>query len=414
MQITTTETEYCKLNVHYEENDITTISEKRAEIVSKYKGYKMPGFRTGKGTAEAAQVYYRSQIKDSLVQQLANEAYQNTLAEKQLKPFGQPNFTSYELNGNRFTCDFTTFVAPTFTLGQYRDFEIPKQHQTKTSEEIAQKTMQELRIKFGETVPYADNDFVQVDDNVVLTYSSTVDGEKIERLTAENEMCKVGITPLPGFDDQLLGMKQGEEKSFSLIMPKELNDILAGKEIRFDVKVILGAKIIPAPLDEELAKKVGVKDTQEMMGAAKVLAENKLKEEEDTHYANQISNRLVAGHDFRIPSWLSAAESKFVASRNGANWDTLTDFEKEQYVAGAEKSIKLSLVLNRIREEMPETQLTEEETFKIIKDNFAKFSSEPDKAIETAYNNGSLQILMNRAKDDYALQAIKKTCTIVE
>jgi trigger factor len=348
------------------------------------------------------------------VEALANDAYQNTISEKQIKPFGQPNFTSYELNGNRFVCDFTTYVSPAFELGKYQEFEIPKQHQTKTSDELAQKTLQDLRVKFGETVPFTDGQFVQMTDNVVLTYSATVDGEKIERLTAENEMCKVGTTPLPGFDDQLLGMKQGDEKSFSLAMPKELNDYLAGKEIKFDVKVVLGAKITPAPLDDALAIKIGVKNIQEVLNAAKVVGDNKLKEEEDAHYANQISSRLVAAHDFKVPSWLTSAEAKFAAQRNGVSWDTMTDFEKEQYVAGAEKSIKLSLVLNRIREEMPTAQLTEEETFKMLKENFARVSTEPDKAIEQAYNNGQLQILLNRIRDDYTISAIKATCTIIE
>jgi trigger factor len=414
MQTTVSEIEYCKLNFHCETNDADIISEKRSEIVSKFKNYKVPGFRPGRATSDAIKFNYGKQIKDGLVQELANDAYNNAIAEKKLKPFGQPQFTSYELTGERFVCDFTTYVAPTFELGKYKEFEIPKQHQTKTSDELAQKTLQELRIKFGETVPFTDNQFVQMEDNVVLTYSATVDGEKIERLTAENEMCRVGTTPLPGFDDQLLGMKQGENKSFAIIMPKELNDHLASKEIKFDVKVVLGAKITPAPLDDALAKKIGVANIQEMMNAAAVVGANKIKEEEDTHYANQISSRLVEAHDFRVPSWLTSAEAKFAAQRNGVSWDTMTDFEKEQYVSGAEKSIKLSLVLNRIREDMPTAQLTEEESFKMLKDNFAKVSTEPEKAIEQAYNNGQLQILLNRIRDDYTISAIKETCIIVE
>ena len=374
----------------------------------------MPGFREGKGSLEAAQVYYGKQIKSSLVEELANTAFQNTIAEKGLRPYGQPQFTSYDLQGNKFSCDWTMYVAPTFELAQYKEFEIPKQHQTKTSDELAQKTLQDLRVKFGETIPYTDDNFVQMTDNIVLTYTSTMDGEKVERLTAENETVKVGTTPLPGFDEQLLGMKQGEEKSFTIKMPKDLNDYLAGKEIKFDVKVILGAKVIPAPLSDELAQKIGAKNIQEIMNGTKVVADNRLKEEEDAHYANQISARLVSAHDFKIPSWLTASEAKFNASKNGSEWDTMTDFEKEQYVAGAEKSIKLSLVLNKVREEFPESCLTDEESFRILKENFTKSSPEPEKAIESAYKNGILQILLSRVKDDYALQAIKKTCTIVE
>lgn len=414
MQITTNELDYCKLEFHCEETDVDAIAEKRNEIVGKFKNHKVPGFRNGKATPDAIKFNYKSQIKDSLVQQLAEDAYQSALAEKNVQPFGQPQFTSYQLEGNKFSCVFTLHTMPTFELSQYKEFEIPKMHSTETSDEISQKILQDLRVKFGTTNEYTDDEFVQMTDNIIISYAAFIGDEKIDRLTADNETVIVGKTPIPGFDDQLLGMKKGEERSFIVQMPKELNDYLAGKDIKFDVKLVLGAKITPAPLDEELAKKIGVQSLQMVMDGCKSSADNRIADNESSYYFGQISNRLVSGHEFKVPAWLTNAESQFAAKRQGEDWEKLADIQKEAYVVNAEKSIKLSLVLNQVRNEMPEACLTQEETMNMLKDNLKRISNEPEKAMQEVYQSGQMSIMMNRIKDDYTLAAIKKTCTIVE
>src|SRR5271166_3044230 len=101
-------------------------------------------------------------------------------------------------------------------------------------------------------------------------------------------------------------MKMGEEKSFTIKIPAEVQDELAGKDIKFDVKVVIGSKITPAPLDDTLAKKLGLENIQLVMEGARSVASKKSAEAEELHYINQISSRLVAEYDFKIPSWLTA------------------------------------------------------------------------------------------------------------
>jgi FKBP-type peptidyl-prolyl cis-trans isomerase (trigger factor) len=102
------------------------------------------------------------------------------------------------------------------------------------------------------------------------------------------------------------------------------------------------------------------------------------------------------------------------AKNNGENWEVIPDSQKEKYLEAADNSIKLSLILNKIRDNEPDAQLTDEEVFKAAKENITKFSNEPDKVLEDVVKNGHLPILLNRIRDEYTLSFIEKNCKIVE
>ena len=89
MQIDIQETEYCKVQVKYE-GDADEVISKKNEIVNKFKSYKTPGFRPGKATAAAVKLYFAKEIDQALRQELAQNAYYNTVSEKNIKPDRRP------------------------------------------------------------------------------------------------------------------------------------------------------------------------------------------------------------------------------------------------------------------------------------------------------------------------------------
>ena len=299
-------------------------------------------------------------------------------------------------------------------IKKYKEFEIPKPKQSMTVDEMTQKTLQDLRNKQGITTPYSDTDTVQNGDNIIVDYKALVDEQPVPRLTAEGELVVVGATPIPNFDNNLLNMKLGDEKVFTVKMPDDIEDTLASKDITFTVKVVIGSKVEPMPLDDSLAQKLGIANIQELMNSVKSMADSKIQETEHMRIINQISHVLVSEHDFKIPAWLSSAEAQFQVKNSGENWEVLPDEQREKYVDSAEKSIKLSLILNEIRNVEPDAQLTDEETFNSLREQLKSFSPNPEDAMKTLISNGQLPILLNRLKDDFALGFIRKTCTIVE
>jgi FKBP-type peptidyl-prolyl cis-trans isomerase (trigger factor) len=144
------------------------------------------------------------------------------------------------------------------------------------------------------------------------------------------------------------------------------------------------------------------------------MANNRVKELEKSGIIDQITKRLIAGHDFKVPDWISVAEAQVNARNNNKDWASIQDNEKELFIKSAEDNIRLSLILDKIREDEPEAQLTQEELLKIALTNLQQHTQEPQKVFEELYKNGQLGLFLNRIKDEYTLDFLSKNCKIIE
>lgn len=413
--IEVTEIEPCKLSVHYIA-DAEDILNKRGDILNSFKKAPVPGFRKGKATLDAIKMHYRSQIEESLKRALAEDAYHNTLFEKKLRAHGAPRFTSLLLADGKFTCDFDLHTKPDFELAPYVNMEVVKPLETQTINEMSEKMLQELRVRFGDVTPYDDKDFVQLTDNVIIDYEGFVDGEKVSHLCATGEMITIGASPLANFDDNILGMMIGDTREFDLLVPETGLPSLAGKTIHLKVTLNTGSKTVPCALDDSLAAKLGKKDFEELRnfvnGTAMSSMANKMKAEINM----AIANKLIDENKFSVPNWLALSEAQYLAHNAKLDWNFITDVDKEQYLEMGEKNVKLSLILDKIRDLNPEAQLTDQEVFEVIKQNLAKTQvNQPlDAVIEQMNKTGYLQILFSRIRDEHTMDFINKTVKVVE
>jgi trigger factor len=414
MEITVNQQDYCKFNVHVEA-DRQVVLAKKDQVVLKFKDQHVPGFRPKKASLSAIEMHYRKEISEITRNELAEDAYNTAITEHDIKPFGNPQFTFANIVDSKFVCEFSINAHPSFELKQYKGFEIPKPAESMTTEEFTQKILQDLRVRFGSTEPYKDGDFIQMGDNVVLDYSATSNGEPIEALNASGEVVSIGKTPIDGFDSSLLGMNIGEEREFVVNIPEtsQVKD-LAGKPVAFKAKLLMGSKTTPASLDDELAKKFGADNFDALLAQVSAAASNRMSELSTAAIINQISHRLVDNHDFQIPVWIATTEAQMKARGQNKDWEKLTDEEREVFVKAAEDSIKLSLVLEKVRNAEPDAQLTDEEAFNAAKSSISKMSGDATQVMQKVMSNGQLPLLMNHVRDEYTLLFIKKTCTIVE
>src|SRR5665213_922281 len=174
MKIEVTELESCKLSVHYEANALE-IMDKRSEVFNAFKKAPVPGFRPNKASDDAIRHHYRDQIEESLKRALAEDAYHNTLFDKKLRPHGAPRFNNLLLDGGKFVCEFEIYTKPEFDAPVWKDMEIPRPHANTDALKLAEQMMQEIRVRLGEAEPYAETDFVQMNDNIIVDYEGTVD-----------------------------------------------------------------------------------------------------------------------------------------------------------------------------------------------------------------------------------------------
>ncbi len=414
MQIDIQEIDYCRLNVNFAA-DPDQVENKRLEIINYFKKEEVPGFRKGKATNEAVLFHFKNKIEDALKNEMAQEAFYTVIAEKNIRPFGNPQFLSADLNNKDFKCSFAMNKVPEFELKQYKDFTIPLAPLPNAAE-MSEKILQELRNKNGETIPFAENDFLQTGDAAIINYSGREEHSNIEIIKIDGELFTIGSSPIEAFNDNLLGMKIGDKRNFTANIPANTNvPELTDKSVLFEVELTMASKNTPAALDDNLAVKVGAKDN--LLQLAQSSASARLEQLKRNYNAQQISQRLVEGHEFELPVWLTSFEAKLIAKKYEKDWETLNENERNDLLKIASSNVKLSLVLDKVRNLEPEAQLTDKELVGIIKENFL---SEEDKKLpfEKVMNNlsetGKLQLLISHIKDEYTVDYIISHSKIVE
>ena len=226
----------------------------------------VPGFRPGKAPRKMIESMYGAEVfYEEAVNILLPDAYEDAVKEQELKVVGYPEveLESCGKDGVVFKC--TVAVYPEVTLGQYKGLEAPKAEVNVTDEDVENRLNEmadrnsrlvsvEREIQKGDT---ADIDFEGFDNGVPF------DGGK-----GENFDLEIGSGSfVPGFEDQLVGMKAGEEKDIDITFPENYTPELAGKPVVFHVKVNeVKHKEVPA-IDDEFAKDVSEFDTLEELKA---------------------------------------------------------------------------------------------------------------------------------------------------
>jgi trigger factor len=271
--------------------------------------------------------------------------------------------------------------------------------------------MEDLRNRFGKTESYGENDFVQMGDTIIVGYKAFINDVLINDLTKDSAIIKVGQYEIKGFDQNILGMKSGETRTFELNM---VDGNHAGEVVKFEANILMGSKTVPSPLDDRLAERVGLENFSKLEEAVQSASSSRVKEIAKNYTNDQIARRLISSHEFDVPQWVSTAEAQVNARNNGKDWNVISDEEKLSYIDAAGKSVKLSLILQKVRENEPDAQLSDEEAFKIAAKNIQEHSQEPQKVLEELIKNGHISILLNRVRDEYTLDFIEKTCKIVE
>ena len=220
----------------------------------------VPGFRVGKAPRKIIEKMYGAEVfYEEAVNIILPDAYEAAVKEQELKVVGYPQveLESCTKDGVVFTC--TVAVYPEVKLGQYKGLEAPKAEVKVVAADVNARLKEmadrnsrlvsvERAVKKGDT---ADIDFEGFDNGVAF------DGGK-----GENFDLEIGSGSfVPGFEDQLIGMKAGEEKDIDITFPENYTPELAGKPVVFHVKVNeVKEKQVPA-IDDEFAKDVSEFDT---------------------------------------------------------------------------------------------------------------------------------------------------------
>ena len=337
---------------------------KHAYVKNKNK-INIHGFRKGKAPQAMIEKMYGAGIfYEDAANELIPKAYDAEIENCDLDLVSQPKIDVVQIEkGKPFIFTAEVAVKPEVTLGAYEGVEVPKTEINVTDEEVDAEVDKE-REKNSRTIAVEDRG-VENGDMIKLDFDGSVDGVAFDGGKAENYDLTVGSGSfIPGFEDQLVGVKAGEEKEVKVTFPEDYHaKDLAGKEAVFKCKVNeIKVKELPEANDE-FAQDVSEFDTLDELkdDLKKQIAERK-EANAKTDFENQIIEQICENMEVEIPECMftqkcdeMVQDYAYRLQMQGLDLNTYLQYLgqtmdqfKEQFMEGAKQQVKTKLALDAI------------------------------------------------------------------
>jgi trigger factor len=210
-------------------------------------------------------------------------------------------------------------------------------------------------------------------------------------------------------------MTPGEIKTFQVSMKDDAPvETVRGKLVDFTVNLHMGMRTEPAALDDNLATKLGFSTYADLERAVSGSASSQMQQKEKSMLNNQVFSRLLENSKVEIPQWLTDMEAQNLMRNRGVDFSALPKEQKDMIRQDAEKAVKLSLILDAVRETEPETYFSEKELVDSLRAQVQESGQDPDEFIQKTLNDGSLFGIIANMKDSATIDWIVSNSSIVE
>ncbi len=337
-----------------------------AKAVQKIAGQvNIPGFRKGKAPRNILEMRVgKEAIKQEAFEIIANDCFRKAMADEKLIPVSDPSVkeSTFEENAD-MELVLTITVKPEPKLGEYKGLKVEKKEAVVTDEQV-DEAVEELR-KRGSKMVVAPDAVIMKGDFAIIDFAGTVDGEPFSGGEGKGYPLEVGSGSfIPGFEDQLVGLKAGDSTDVNVTFPEEyFVKELAGKEAIFKVNVQdVKRKELPELTDEFVAANSQCKTVEELKADYKEKMQKHAEEQAEADYERALVQAAVANAEFEVPEIMvddrisqMIEELKMNLENRRMNLDaylkyTGMDMEKlrENYKATALENVKTDLVLDAI------------------------------------------------------------------
>lgn len=269
----------------------------REELDQAYRGLqkraRVKGFRAGHVPRKVLEQFYKSAVENEVVQRLVDDSFRKAVAEKELFPISTPIVDGkLELVADApFKFSAKVEVKPEVTAKDYKGVSVVRQVRAIDDAEVARE-LDQLREKAVVVEAVTDRTDAQKGDLAVIDFFGYVDGETFKGGKGINYTVEIGSgRMIPGFEDQLVGMKVSEHKEFSLVFPKtDGPEEVRGKDVEWKVDLKeIKHKIYPE-LDDEFAKDLGEYDSLEEL---KTKIKENLRTRDDARSKRQLREKVM-------------------------------------------------------------------------------------------------------------------------
>ena len=348
---------------------------------------RMPGFRPGKVPTNLVRKMHGEQIHAQAMNDVIRESIDKTIADNELRPAMQPKVEmgdGYE-EGKDATLTMELEVLPKVEAPDTDGMKIERLT-VPVDEAQVDETLQRIA---GQNKSYKDADEAreaQEGDQLIIDFVGRVDGEEFEGGKAEGAPLVIGSGQfIPGFEEQLTGVKTGDEKTITVTFPENYQAAhLAGKDAEFDVTVQQVKVQDETTVDDDFAKNLGLESLDKLKELIRGQLEQETASLTRTQMKRALLDQLAAGHDFDVPQGMVDAEFDQIwsqlqqeASRSDDAEAMLKEMEdeKDDYRRIAERRVRLGLLLSEIGQKN-NVQVTSQEMNMLIQQAVQQYRPE--------------------------------------
>lgn len=264
----------------------------------------IPGFRKGKAPRAVVEGMYGADVfYQDAIDEVAPNAFDFGLEESGLKIVGKPSVSDLNVTDERTVLyTFEVTLYPEVTLGQYKGLEASKDSAEVTDDEVNAE-IEGTRRRNARMLTVEDR-AAEMGDTANINFDGYLDGERFDGGKAEEYDLELGSNSfVPGFEEQIVGMKAGEEKDINITFPESYVEDLAGKDVVFKVKLnSLTTPELPE-LDDEFAKDISEFDTlDEYKADVRANIEKRKNEQVENRFRSDVLRQAVENMTVDIPA----------------------------------------------------------------------------------------------------------------
>ena len=321
---------------------------------------KMPGFRPGKVPPNLIRKMHGDNLHADALNTTVQESVQQLLSEKKLRPAMQPQVELDEgyAAGKDAEVRVTLETLPEVPTPAIDAIKLERltveSDDAAVDAQIAQLAQSQTRYEDTKKGHKAANG-----DQVTIDFVGKVDGVAFDGGTGQDMPVVLGSGSLiPGFEEQMVGVKEGDEKTLNVTFPKDYQAAnLKGKAATFDIVVKSVKTAGETKIDDEFATQLGLKDLEQLKGLIRDQQQQELNNLTRTHMKRRLLDQLAESHDFEVPPSMVDAEYENIMGqlRHEASQDAdpeaaLKEIESEadDYRNIAVRRVRLGLLLSEI------------------------------------------------------------------
>ena len=389
--------------------DNETLEKKKEKIAKEIaKKAKIQGFRPGKVPVKVVKKMYADEIERDAVSEAVREVLDEGI--KQLGAvdvIGEPQVTKFDKKEDGIDVEINVYTKPEINIDDSYKECVPDVELPEVSEEEIQKELENIA-KAESTTKISNKETLEKGDIAVIDFKGYINGKPMENGSAESYPLEIGSGSfIPGFEEQLEGMKVGETRKIKVTFPENYGaKELAGKEAEFEVTLQEIQEKVPAEINDDLAKKYLNNENATVEDLKEYVKNSILQKKKAETYAplkEKILECLVEKYDIDLPENIVEQEVEVIVGNEAAkltpaelkelqtNPEKLEEF-RNKFKDEAKERVKLTFIIDAIAKKEG-VEVSDEELSQIIFYEALMQGQNPQDMIKYYQENGLIPVL---------------------